>query len=131
MNHELLNQYNHFAEARKIPKKLLHEFKALEKSIRYGSDPDAPYLIRKWDFITHSNARLTRIDQQYNLYYQYYLLLDVIADDMILNSWRQYCVKEIYIPMERLHLFCGCKANQHNARALYHQLYTTLQYTQL
>lgn len=127
-NHQLLKAHNFFQEPVKIPVKLKVLHQILEHNIRSGSRGSRPELIREWRLISLNHHDLSNKDKHRNLFYQYYLLLDVISDELVDDVWRYYCLEEIYECLEDLSQVCPCHNNQQHVMSLYKELHITREY---
>ncbi len=130
-NHELLKAHQFFHEPCNIPPTLKTLHSHLEQHIRSGGKRSRPEIIREWRLMSLSYSALSTKEKHHNLFYQYYVLLDVIADELIDHQWRQSVIDEIYECLEDLSQICPCENNQRHVMSLYKELHITRGYLQV
>ena len=107
--------------------------KCLERKIRLGVEPDNPELLGLW--LQEQERKIQQecytIEMKRECYLaQFHLLLDVIADDLVLKHWRCLCLDNIFKPIASLKRLADDELSHRKIHQLVYELSVTSRYFQ-
>ena len=102
----------------------------IRNKIRFAESPNNPELISLWlaqesyiqELIDCINIRWQYCEEQF------YLLLEVVVDEMLPKHWRQHCLNNIYQPLASLKKLSTSQKSEKRLRQLLTELSISCRY---
>jgi hypothetical protein len=102
----------------------------IRDKIRFAESPNNPELIHLW--LTQENFIQEIIGCLYlrrqHCEDQFYLLLEVVVDEMLPRHWRHHCLNHIYQPLASLKKISTSEQSEKRLRQLLSELSTSCRY---
>ena len=102
----------------------------LRHKIRAAQEPDNPDLIRQWIILGHVSVQAPLELRRRICIDQFYLLLEVVADDCLPTHWRNSCLDHINRPLQALKQLVDDQHSSSMVQRLFYELRVTSHFFQ-